>query len=607
MTTTLRALALLMSMGAMVLAGSVRAAEPKVETAKLPPLVGWLELHGELHEGQLPYAWLSEQDAGPTLATVLKQLQGVRSGERYRGLVIYLDEPLLSLTQIDALGRSIAQVRQAGKKVLVFAEGYTLRDYLLASYADQVMLQHKGSVLLEGMSMEEMYLTGLLEKIGVRADLEQIGKYKGAQEQLTRRTPSEFWSQNIDSLMDDLYGQVLDAIAANRGVERPRVEQWMRQCLTMTDEQLKQAGIVDALVDRDLVEATELAYGDDFIWDQEMGVVEPTRPADSPFAIFSMLMTKPQPAPRRASLAIIHANGPIVSGESGVGDGFLMSDMIGSRTLGEILGDIADDDNFRGAIIQLDSPGGSALASEVIWQAIHQTAQDKPIYVSVGPMAASGGYYLACAADQIYVQPQSILGSIGVVGGKLALGGLYTKLDITVTQRQRGPMAGLFNSVDPFSLEQRAAVRAMMQVTYDQFLQRVREGRGTRLPDAEAVAEGRLFSGQAAVDNGLADKVGTLAEAVSDMAAKLNLKEGEYDVIHLPAPMSLEDFFNDLFQVQSPRVDASPGSLVPAELVLARRLLGPAAWTSVQRTLSGLMLLQQEPVLMLMPQTLVIK
>ncbi len=603
MTTTMRAMAMLAVFAAQALTYPVRAAEPKMETAKLPSLVGWLELNGELREGQLPYAWLSEQDAGATLATVLKQLQDVRSGERYRGLVIYLDEPLLSLTQIDALGRSIAQVRQAGKKVLVFSESYSLRDYLLASFADQVLLQHKGAVMMEGMSMEEMYLTGLLAKIGVQADLEQIGKYKGAEEPLTRREPSEFWSQNIDSLLDDIYGQVLDAIATNRGVDRPKVEQWMRECLTMTDEQLKEAGIVDALVDRDLVETTEMAYGDDFVWDQEMGVVEPTRAVDSPFAILTMLMTKPQPTPRRATLAIIHANGPIVSGESGYGDGFLMSDMIGSRTLGEVLGQINDDDNFRGAVIQLDSPGGSAMASEVIWQAIHQTAQSKPIYVSVGPMAASGGYYMAVAADKIYVQPESILGSIGVVGGKLALGGLYTKLDITVTQRQRGPMAGLFNSADPFTPEQREAVRGMMQLTYDQFVQRVHEGRGTRLPDVDAVAEGRLFSGKAAVENGMADKVGTLAEAVTDLADELGLKEGEYDVMHLPAPMSLEEFFNDLFKVQSPNVNAT----APAELALARQLLGPTTWTSAQRTLSGLMLLRQEPVLMLMPQTVIVK
>lgn len=578
-------------------------------SADAPPqtdasVVGWLELSGALRTGPVPYAWVSSADAGPSLRDVLTQLRHVARGDQYLGLVIYLDWPELSLTQIDAIRREIGQVRAAGKRVLVFSESYDLKSYLLASAADLILLQHKGDVTLAGLSVEEMYLAGLLELVGAEADLLQIGQFKGAREPLTREGPSAAWSSNMDALLDDLYAQVIGPIARDRGITRDQVEAIMKDSWSMTDRDYLERGLIDRLVDRDLTAVTEVQFGTDFTWDDTMGVragVGAT--VDSPFAFFRMLFEKPMTATSRATIAVIHARGAIHSGDSQHGGGLLGADTIGSRTLVKALGKARDDGHIKGVVIQIDSPGGSALASEVIWQAVRELAETKPVYAGVGSMAASGGYYIACGADRIYVAPASIVGSIGVVGGKIVLGGLYEKLGIHVTRRSRGPLSDMFNSVEPFTDPQRKAVRSALERVYDQFIDRVSIGRGTRLQDVGAVAEGRLFTGRQAVANGMADRIGAIDDAVTAMADELGLEAGTYDVIHLPPPMSLSEFLGGVLSVRSGAVNVQASPAIRA----AKRLLGPAAWASVRTSLSGLMQLRHEPVLLMMPRVIVIR
>lgn len=569
-------------------------------------LVGWLELSGPLRTAPLPYAWVPPSDMDPSLSDVLSQLRLVETSDDYLGVVIYLDAPELGLTQIHAIRDGIHKARKAGKRVMVFAEAYDLMGYLLASAADQILLQHKGDVDLTGLGVEEMYLAGLLEKVGAKADMLQIGKFKGAEEPMTRSEPSPEWAQNMDNLLDDLYAQVIDPIAADRGMTREQAEAMMRDSWHMKDTDYVQRRVVDRLVDRDMIEVTEIEFGDSFVWDDAMGIAEAQDiNVDNPFALFRLLFQEPQQQTRRDSIAVIHANGVITSGDSRHGDGLFGEESIGSRTLVEVLGDARDDEHIKGVVIQLDSPGGSALASEVIWQAVREVAEEKPVFASVGSMAASGGYYIACAADEVYVLPGSIVGSIGVVGGKIVLGGLYEKLGINVVRRSRGPNGDMFNSVAPFSEQERAAVRASMQRVYDQFTDRVSRGRGSRLKDIGAVAEGRLFTGRQAVANGMADQEGTVDEAVQALADQLGLKEGQYDIVHLPPPMSLNEFLGSIFRVQAnvPQTSAEMAGVVAA----AKQLMGAQAWTAASRVMGGLMLLQREPVLVLMPSVLVVK
>lgn len=561
--------------------------------------VGWIELSEELREGPVPFAWITEADAGPSLDMVLDQLEFVADSEDHVGLTIYLDQPLLSFAQAGAIRGGIAKVREAGKPVLVFAETYDLLDLYLASAADEVMLQTKGSMALTGLAIEEMYLAETLNKLGVQADLVQIGKYKGADEQLVHTGPSDAWSENIDGLLDGLYGHLIEAVSAGRGMTVEAFEGKMVETMAMTDEQLLEAGLVDRITDRSLYEPTEAAFGEDFEWDTDLGVGSGSTMPDNPFALFSMLIEPQTPRTRRDTLAVIHAYGPITSGESSLGDGIMSSSTIGSATIERALIDALDDENIKAVLLRLDSPGGSALASEMIWQAMREVGTEKPVFASVGSMAASGGYYLVCGAERVFVEPASILGSIGVVGGKLVMPGLYDWAGVNITRRTRGPGGDLFNSVEPFTDEQRDLVRRSMEVVYDQFRDRIAIGRGDRLEQLDEVDEGLLFTGEQAVANGMADDLGGLDEALLALAKRVELEEGEYDVINLPVPMSLPEYLNEVFGVRGPEIQATV-----SELAQARELLGEARWKQALSLMQGMSQLRNEPVLLLHPSAI---
>lgn len=583
-------------------------APPADDVAQPRKLVGWLELSDTLRDGPVPFAWMTAEDAGPALQDVLAQVRTVAEGEQYLGLVVYLDQPRLTLSQVGAIAEAIGKARARGRTVIAFAETYDLPSYLVACACDKVLLQHKGGIELYGLAIEEMYLAGLLEKIGLKADLVQIGKYKGADEALTRTGPSEAWNENFDGLLDDLYAQVVERIAAGRRMNQQEAEALIADAWSLSDTELIERRVVDQLTDRDLIDVTEVTFGDDFVWDDAMGMSGGAAMPTNPFMLFQMLFEEKQAQTVRPTIAVIHGSGPIHSDESTVGDGLFANDSIGAQTMRRLLGEVRDDQNIKGVLLRIESPGGSALASEMIWQAMRQVAQTKPVYVSIGDMAASGGYYLASAGDQIYIGEPAIVGSIGVVGGKITLGGLYEWAGIRVHRRSRGGNADMFNSVEPFTEPQRAKIRRSMELVYEQFTDRVRRGRGTRLADVSAVAQGRLFTGRQAVANGMADKIGGIRLAVTDLAAQLDLAPGQYDVLDLPRPMSLPQFFSDLFGARA-RLGQMPMAAgeAGAALSILQRLLGERAWQSVARSLDGMLLLRDEPVLTMMPAAIVIK
>ncbi|MEQ9460153.1 MAG: signal peptide peptidase SppA [Phycisphaeraceae bacterium] len=565
---------------------------PAVAFAQSDRTVGWIELSGTLRDGPLPFAWVPEDEAKPSLTTVIKSLDHVAESDTHLGLVIYLNEPRLTLQQIEALGRALDRIRDTGKKIITFSETYSTNAYLIASHADIIALQSKGVLMLHGLHTEEMYLAGLLERMGIEADFMQVGRYKGADEALTRKAPTPFWDENMDGLLDDLYDQIIEHIATRRDLTAEQVEALMRDSWLLSDTQLVRRGAIDEITSRDMEAVIVKTFGNDITWDDQLGSSSAKMP-ENPFVLFQMLFREQKTKTEGPTLAIIHARGPIHMGESSVDDGQFSDDSIGHNTLIDAFRDAQEDDNIKGVVLRIDSPGGSAIASDVIWQAVRETGETKPVFVSVGRLAASGGYYIACAGDEIYVEAPSIVGSIGVVSGKIHLAGLYEKLDLGVTVRSRGPMADMFASDRPFTPAERHTMLAFMERIYDQFVDRIRTGRGERLIRIDQVAEGRLFTGRQATENGLADRLGGLEIALSDLASDLNLTEGEYDVINLPEPLSFQDFMQQAFGVSSPATQLT----LPA---LARNLLGDR-WSNVGPIIQGAMLLQREPALLLMP------
>ena len=563
--------------------------------------VAMVEIKGTPTDAPSPLAWLMGSDSEPTLTQLVDGIRGLGENDEVGACVLRLKDAQLGYTQVQEIGQAIADLREAGKVVHVFAEGYTNIELLLASYADEAIVQRGGGVSLSGMYMEEMYLADTLSWVGVKAELIQVGDYKGANEQMTRSEPSPEWNQNIDQLLDGLYGTLRSTMASNRGLSDEQMDRAMESIWISDPAEQVASGLVDAAVDLAMLES-HLAerHGGPVKWvKSEFGGAAEPIDVSNPFAIFGLLSQTPDNTPDGPAIGVIHINGPIVDGDSTYG-GLFGAPSVGSRTVRNALEEARDQDLVKGVVVRIDSPGGSAIASEVIWQGVRRLAEKKPVWVSVGSMAASGGYYVAVAGDRIYLNESSIVGSIGVVGGKISMGELYDTLRVRVVSRGRGPGSDVFSSTRPWDERTRGMVRAKMKETYDLFASRVAAGREGI--DLSKTAEGRLFTGERAVALGMADEVGSMSDAVEELAASLGLDE--FEVIDYPGPMGLDKFLEEAMGgfVRSPGAAGAVGMAPMVET--ARAIIGPRDWPVVRDALSSLEQLRREPVLLAMPRVI---
>lgn len=324
----------------------------------------------------------------------------------------------------------------------------------------------------------------------------------------------------------------------------------------------------------------------------------------NPFAMLGMLGKTPDHTPKGPTIAIVNIDGVIMDGDSEEGGLFGGEGSVGSRSIRNALEDVLEEDLIKGVVIRIDSPGGSATASEIMWQGIRRLAAKKPVWVSVGGMAASGGYYCAVAGDKIYLNPSSIVGSIGVVGGKYAMGGLFDKVKVHVVPRARGPMAGMFRSDTEWTAKEIEVVKSKMKSTYDQFARRVTAGR--KGIDLSKTAEGRLFTGRAAIELKMADAIGGLDTCIADLAKELNLES--YDVMTFPGPKSLADAIEDMMGKFGQNASDAEPPVARAQIAgMLKEIVGPQAWPSVRRGVASMLVLRDQPVVLVSPSVLVVK
>ncbi|MEX2219087.1 MAG: S49 family peptidase [Phycisphaerales bacterium] len=584
------------------------AALAAAPAAALSQSIGRLDLEGPILDRPGPLDWLA--GGRPTLRSVMSTLAEAGADAEISAVVVRLKDAELNRTQIEELGSALEALAKAGKRTYVFAENYGPAELLLGSHAQQVVIQSGGGVSLPGLHMEEMYLADTLSWAGVKAELVQIGDYKGASEMFVNSAPSKAWDQNINQLLDSLYGAMRAELKRGRKLSDEKLDEAMRRVWIADAEEAIEAGLIDAAVDLPALGAF-IAGRPDPEWVELDAAGEPTFSMDTtnPFAALPAMMKAltepPSRSPDGPAIALVHIDGAIVDGDSGAG-GLFGESSVGSRTVRNALEEVRAEDKIKGVIIRIESPGGSATASEVIWQGVRRVAEKKPVWVSVGSMAASGGYYIAVAGDRIYVNPSSIVGSIGVVGGKFAMGGLYDKLKVRVVERSRGPMGGMFTSVTPWSPEQIEQVRSKMRRTYDLFTKRVAAGR--KGIDLSKTAEGRLFAGQKAVDLNMADTLGGLDECIGALASHLGL--AEYEVLDYPGPQSLGEILEEMFGqfASAPGVRAGrPPALAGEAAAVLRTVVGERAWPGVRDSLGALMQLRREPVLLVSPQAIILK
>ncbi|MEO6223615.1 MAG: signal peptide peptidase SppA [Vicinamibacterales bacterium] len=465
----------------------------------------------------------------PTLRTVIAAIDKARHDDRIRGMVVIPSTGGALWAQLQELHDAIAAFRASGKSLVVFMEYGGAGDYYLASAAERVLMMPAGTLDVSGLATYELFFRGALDKLGVYPDLLHMGEFKSYSNTFTERGFTPAHREMTKSLNRDAYDQLVSAIAKGR-------HKTVEEIRTILDdgpflpEEAKAAGLID-----------DLAYDDQI---DDASPVQGTRRLESNDYLRGFVASVGS-GPR---VALLYAVGTIASGDSTFDAPG--GTVLGSDTFVEWIRKVRADSSIRAIVIRIDSPGGSAIASEVIWRELMLTRQVKPVIVSMGDVAASGGYYMAVPANAIVAEPGTITGSIGVVTGKFVLEGTLDKLGVGTDSVSDGRFAEIYSPFRPFTPPERAKVEAQMQATYELFVSRVAEGRRSSAEKIDAIARGRVWTGKQARELGLVDELGGLdrAIALAKEHAKLDATKPVTLVVY-PQKRSFADLVTNPFGV----------------------------------------------------------
>jgi protease-4 len=520
------------------------------ETAKTPPapvVVAHFHLSGALSESPVPDPFGLMAGELTSLKDLVGRMNKADADGRVKAVVLTFDRMVFGTGQLSELRRAVEHLKSSGKKVYAYAEDMETLEYGLLCASGRLSVAPQSTLWLTGLYGESLYVKGLLDKIGVQADFLHMGDYKSAAEMLTRTSPSQPAADNINWLFDGLYGSLVDMIAHSRGKTAEQVRELIDHG-PYTAEQAKEKGLIDAVQTRaEFLAGIESDLGGPMQADNRYGREERNKiNLASPLGFFSLLseMFKvPAAAPQKDAVAVIYVEGPILPGYSQPTLFGAYSAAFGGD-IRKALETAAEDESVKAVVLRVDSPGGSVEASEVILNAARAVKTQKPLVVSMGDVAASGGYYVSCSADAIFADEATITASIGVVGGKLVTTDLWGKLGVNWVGHKRGANADLLSSTRPFDDAQRKVLSDYMQQAYEVFKGHVTKGRGDKLrKPIDEIAGGRVYTGKQALDLGLVDQIGGLQQAVEYAAAKVSLTN--YDIRVIPEP---KDFFTQLME-----------------------------------------------------------
>jgi len=470
---------------------------------------------------------------------------------------------------------AIGRFRAAGKKAYAVMESAMPADYLVACACDEIVMPESGTLVLPGIHAEATFYKKLLGKLGIEADFVHIGAYKGAAEPMMREQFSEPVRENMTSLIDGLYDDMVTTIVKDRPISIAQAKEIIDTGL-ISARKAKELGLIDRIAYPDTLrkELADAYEAEPLVYVKNYGQKEVDTDFSGPMGFFKLMQAmmggdSSSRGKKGKKIAIVYAVGPIMSGKS-------QSDMFGGQTMGsttivEALRDANEDKDVVAIVLRVDSPGGSALASDLIW---HETQViKKPIVTSMGDVAGSGGYYIAMGTDKILATPGTITGSIGVVGGKMAIRGLFDKIGVTTETIERGKNSGLFSSSGKFTDSQRKVVMSLMEDTYQQFTEKAAEGRKMPVEKLRELAGGRIYTGRQAKELGLIDELGTLDDAIGE-AKKLAGLETDADVKIevLPEPTNFfETLFGNLDAEKEVRIGQGLERISPEMMDLARR------------------------------------
>jgi protease-4 len=450
---------------------------------------------------------------------VLDMIEEASGEPRIKGIFLRVGALGSSFARLTELREALLLVRAAKKPIHCYFDATDNSGYgLLAEVCDRISMPPSGMLALTGLRAQSFFVRDLLERVGVTAELLQVGKYKGAADALTRSDMAPEVRETLGALLDDLQGDLSRAVQAGRKLDPAALARAIDEGPHTAASALS-LHLVDSIAfdDEARSKAKTAANAKTVV-----SVLE--RSEDKGVGIgdlFELITDGGKSSRRDKRLVLAYVDGTIGDGEQEGADG------VQSGPFVKAMRRYADDANVRAVVVRIDSPGGSALASDKMWHALRRVAKRKPVVVSIGDMAASGGYYIACAGTEVFASPSSIVGSIGVVGGKIVADKLAAQVGVHGASLVRGRNANWLSPTDRFSESERAALQRALTETYGIFISRVREGRKLSDDQLASAAEGRIMSGKRATELGLVDRAGGLSTALAHARGKTDVTDGE--------------------------------------------------------------------------------
>lgn len=508
-----------------------------------------------------------------TVQEMLDKLKDWSDDDKVGAILLDIDTVSLPLPDIEELRRGITEFRKQDKKVLAFINSATPEGYLVACAADEIALAPCGTIIIPGIGRVFPYMKGYYQMQGIEYDVITCGafKYPGF---VNQREPNKYFVEEFGALLDSWISEYKSAIAKGRNLSDATVTELVDIGLFKAEDAL-QRGLVD-----------KLAYYDDY---RERTLsrfkMKKYRDSDSDLEkvntiqdIVELINKELQKAQEQREavgpkIAVLNARGPIV--DMNLGAGFA-SQIISRDNFVEVVEELRKNDSIKAVVMHIDSPGGSAYASDIIWRHLKQLNDEKPLVVSMGSVAASGGYYLSCPGRRVFAHPTTLTGSIGVLSIFQSARSQINRMDVELSEMKRGARSLLGSSHTEMSREDRDAIQQWMNAVYDMFLDRVAEGRRMPADEVRKIAGGRIYSGRDALKIGLVDELGGLKDAIACARQMANIPpSAEVQIVQYPRPSSLGEFLVDGFGAVNATGVTSEQSLV-AWLKAAQPAVAPS-------------------------------
>ncbi len=470
-----------------------------------------LELEGEIPETapvEFPIPFL-EQRTPPTVTDIWGTLRKAAADNRVKAIVLEPRDLTIGWGKLEEILGDLENFKKSGKPIYAYLKTPGAREYYLATAANRIYMDPEDELDLKGMRFEVLFFKNTLDKLGVQVQIEHAGKYKDFGDMFTRASMSPETKEVLNSILDDLYGNLVQRIAEARKKTPDQVRAIIDQGPFLSPH-AKEAGLVDGLL-----------YEDQMLDEVKARVGELKK-----VSLHDYSRVAPVGPVGRERIALVTAEGGITRGDGG-------SDVSGnngieSESFDKLLRRVGNDEGIKGVIVRIDSPGGEVFASDAIWREMNLLSKEKPMVISMSDTAASGGYYIAMTGDPVVAYPGTFTGSIGVVFGKANLHGLYDKLGLSKDLLSRGRYADIDSDYEPLSSDGQAKLRQAIDEDYRSFVSKVAAARRRKFDQIEPVSEGRVWLGSQAKANGLIDELGGLDRALDLVKEKAKIPKTEH-------------------------------------------------------------------------------